>query len=248
MSQFKPTEKQIQLLKAIPSNQVKRPSMPIAVYLQEANNLYVWSKNDWGKLLDFGLSAEVLDTFMLRFELLTYFQVRWNSEKRQSPIAMNEFQDKLKEGKRLHGMVTKSFRYAFRKHPKLQEELRQIARVSPHATLYQSLNDLAMLGEAHRELLQSIRFDLSALDQLRRLSDELPGLDAAAHQSQSETKDLRDRAYAYLKQAVDDLSTCGKYVFRNDENKRTGYRSQYMHRKGSAQKQSRNNKKESAEQ
>ncbi|WP_321287525.1 hypothetical protein [uncultured Sunxiuqinia sp.] len=243
MNQFKPTEKQIQLLKAIPSNQLKRPSMPIAVYLQEANNLYVWSKNDWAELLDIGLSAELLDTFILRFELLTYFQGRWSSEKRQSPIAMGVFQDKLKEGKHLYSMVTQSFRYAFRKHLKLQEELRQIARKSPHAALYQSLNDLAVLGKVHQDLLQSIGFDLSALDQARRLSDELPGLDAAAHQPQSDTKDLRDRAYAYLKQAVDELSTCGQYVFRNDENKRAGYRSQYLRRKGRAQQQSRNNEK-----
>ncbi|MCW4007061.1 MAG: hypothetical protein NWF04_10840, partial [Candidatus Bathyarchaeota archaeon] len=114
--------KEIQLLKDIPSNQLKRPSMPIAVYLQEAYNLYLWSKNDWPELLDAGLSTEVLNTFLLRYELLNYFQVRWNKEKRQSPAAMNVFQDKLREGKQLHDWLKKSFRYAFRRHPKLQKK------------------------------------------------------------------------------------------------------------------------------
>ncbi|WP_159518332.1 hypothetical protein [Sunxiuqinia indica] len=247
MSDFKPTENHIELLQAIPPSQLKRPSMPISVYLQEANDLYLWSKDDWPELLDAGLSAEVLDTFLLRYELLSYFQLQWNKEKRQSPAMMDVFQDKLREGKQLHVSVTKSLRYAFRKHPKLQEKLRQIARVSPHAALYQSLNDLAVLGEAHQDLLQAIHFDTRALAQARQLSDELPGLAAAAHPPRGETKDLRDRAYAYFKEAVDELYSCGKYVFRNNEDRRIGYRSQYMHRKGRARKQSRNSKKAVAE-
>ncbi|MCW4007060.1 MAG: hypothetical protein NWF04_10835 [Candidatus Bathyarchaeota archaeon] len=103
------------------------------------------------------------------------------------------------------------------------------------------------MGDSQQDLLRAIHFDTEALDQARQLSDELPGLAAAAHQSRGETKDLRDRAYAYLKEAVDELYSCGKYLFRDNEARRIGYRSQYITKKNRSRKRVPNNQKEPAD-
>ncbi|WP_180335638.1 hypothetical protein [Labilibaculum filiforme] len=51
---------------------------------------------------------------------------------------------------------------------------------------------------------------------------------------------MRDRAYTYLKQLVDEIRTYGKYAFWNDEEKQKRYTSEYL-------RNSRKTKKETIE-
>ena len=45
------------------------------------------------------------------------------------------------------------------------------------------------------------------------------------------SKKMRDKAYTYLKEAVDEIRAGGKYVFWKNEKRLKGYRSEYHRRK-----------------
>ena len=46
--------------------------------------------------------------------------------------------------------------------------------------------------------------------------------------SDNQFKVMRDKAYTHLKEAVDEIRSCGKYVFWWDENRLKGYGSRYF--------------------
>lgn len=236
MSRFKPTAEQLQTLNAIPDHQLKRPSMPVAHYLQEANNLSVWISDDREKLLGAGLPPEIFDRLQEGFELLKYFEVNSKKQRNQPTAAMNLFQAKLREGQQLQLTLARDFRYAFRHHPALAAKAREMVRKSPQAALFQALNNLALLGEDQLALLLKINFNPEKLERARQLSDELPELRAAVSASPKELKDMRDRAFLFLKATVDELYECGRYVFRDEPSRLKGYYSCYMQKKAFRQK------------
>ena len=45
----------------------------------------------------------------------------------------------------------------------------------------------------------------------------------------SDSKKIRDRVYTHLKEAVDEIYEHGQFAFRQDDERRRGYRSNYMH-------------------
>ncbi|MGQ7869641.1 hypothetical protein [Sunxiuqinia sp. sy24] len=251
MANFQPTTEQLDTLLAIPINQLRRPAMPVSIYLQEANDLYVWSQDDRAKLLEVGLTLMIFDELMVGFHLLKYYQGRWKKEQKQVEPQLEVLQEKQQQARQLQQDVASSFRFAFRQEPELLKTLRLLLKTlrlllkrAPYAALYQSLNDLAVLGESHPDLLLSTGFNLDALGQLRQLAAELPEWHASAVKKTSNSKELRDRAYHYLKARVDELRACGKYVFRQVPSRQVGYVSQFMKRKSQAQKQAGTQKKE----
>jgi hypothetical protein len=69
------------------------------------------------------------------------------------------------------------------------------------------------------EALESCGIDLSILDEARAAADKGAALLAeATADSANEAlfRDMRDRAYTYLKSEVNSIRRCGKYVFYRD--------------------------------
>ena len=96
--------------------------------------------------------------------------------------------------------------------------------------MIQDLSDISVLGKANTAELEEIKFDLTQLDVVEQRADELAELLAKANGvllENASAKDMRDRAFTHLKEAVDEVRDCGKYVFRKDPNRYKGYISRY---------------------
>lgn len=103
-----------------------------------------------------------------------------------------------------------------------------------NADLVQDLSDLAALGQANLPLLTAINFDETKLDQAAKEASSLSVLLAKANgerKEDSSPKITRDKAYTYLKQAVDEIYEAGKYLFWKDEARRKGYYSRYLNKR-----------------
>ena len=123
-----------------------------------------------------------------------------------------------------------SFRFAFRRRPDLLGRVREVTDGTGHADMIQDLSDLATLGQAGAEELKAINFDMDRLTQGAALADELAVVLARANGEEadnSDSKELRDSAYAHLKDAVDEVRVTGRYVFRKDRNRARAYASDY---------------------
>ncbi len=88
-------------------------------------------------------------------------------------------------------------------------------------------------GKANIAELEKAKYDLGNFDVAAQQSDTLAELLAKANGAtldNSKAKEIRDRAYTHLKEAIDELRATGKYAFRKDPERYKGYISRYKRR------------------
>lgn len=219
---------------ALDAAAVKTPYYPVSVYIQEAEDLFHWAQADKAELEAAGLPNTLIDAIPTGAGALREAQSIWMRElktiedgerlwKERGPLAY-DFRDEL-----LH-----SFRYAFREREDLLSRVSDIAEGNGAADLVQDLNDLSVLGKDNQDLLTAIGFDLARLDEAATLSDELATIVAQANgdkSSDNPSKLVRDRMYTLLKEKVDMVRDCGKYVFWKNDSRAKGYISDYLKRR-----------------
>jgi hypothetical protein len=82
--------------------------------------------------------------------------------------------------------------------------------------------NIAVLDRENPEPLTAIGFDLTQLDRAAIRVDELADLLAEANDDKAdpnESKIIRDKAYTYMKELVDEIREAGNQVFRNNKNR-----------------------------
>jgi len=226
-------KKKLEVISAIKDSQIKKPHhIPVGIYIQEAENLYICALDDKEVLIAGGLAPELIEDLPTRCGALTAAESKWQEEwnitnksalewKEQSPIAYD-----------LRKKLLADFLHAFRKHPGLVKKIRAISPIGGHAKMIKDLNDLSLLGKDNTRLLEVINFDLSLLDKAAQTSREMAILldemnRDREREKHSEAKKIRDQAYTHLKEAVDEILETGRYVFRQDKRHLRAYASEY---------------------
>lgn len=217
-------------IEAVAANEVKTPDMPVSEFAQEGEDLATWAAHDKEALLAAGLDVNLIDSLPVRAGAPRYQQAEWQSDTDSRKNALQEWKDESPKGYDLVSVLNHSFRFAFRNHPDLLNRVDEIAQDSGHADMVQDLMSLSLLGSKNSTLLQAVGFDLTLLEQAANLSNtlgELLALNNDDQQQNSAIKLLRDKAYTYLKQAVDEVRQHGKYVFWRNPDRLKGYSSSY---------------------
>ncbi|MFA8433143.1 MAG: hypothetical protein ACEPOZ_01385 [Marinifilaceae bacterium] len=222
---------QLDALMALPREQVKSPNMPVKIYLQEALNLLYYAEKDRAILQKSGLDLSLVETLPVRINALRYAQTEWNSERYELDAAEQEWKQELPRARQFKRELLHNFRFAYRKNEERMKVVNYIAQGRSHADMVQDFCELAVVGRAHPEPLLAIGMDLELLSRAADLSVRLGALLAAvkgARGTLKEAKLHRDRAYTYLKQAVDEVREYGRFVFRGQESKQLHYGSKYF--------------------
>jgi len=222
----------IESIKKITDGQIKMPgSIPIGIYIQEAECLYKWCQDDKEKLMAKGLNWTIVEELRSRCGALREAESIWNSVKfsrtEEEIIWFNE----AHTGHDLRSELLHHFRYAFRKDSSLLLKVREISYSNTHAGMIQGLSDLYVLGRNNRELLRKINFDFNKLGLAAKKAEELNSMYAAADNGSEyrcEIKKIRNQAYTYLKETVDYIRAYGRYVFIGNQERLKGYRSNYL--------------------
>lgn len=211
----------------------KKPGIPVSAYLQEASNLYLWCVPDKADLIKADLNPLFIDELPVRTGACHHAQSLWEKQRKTKGPAEKEWDLRSPFAYALRIQIITDFRHAFRKHPRLLKGVRAIARSRGDAGMIQGLSDLALFGERHMELLNKINFDLAQLDLAEATSREMGHLLGAVHAEdvKKKAKLIRDQAYTHLKEAVDEIRSCGKYQFKDDPVRLVGYRSEYIRKR-----------------
>ncbi len=226
-------------IKAIDAKVVKYPNMPVGIYLQEGEDLYAWTNDDRAALLAAGLPEPVIDELPGRIGAVRYIQSRWNSKRFTKEEAQKQFALLAPVAYDLRDTLVHDMLYAYRRHPDLKSRVQAIADGSGDSDMIQDLSDLGVHGKNNPEPLAAVNFDMNKLDEAAAKSDELASLLGVAHGEKAvdkETKILRDKAYTFLKESVDEIRDCGQYVFWRNEERSVGYASAHKRRTRSAAK------------
>ncbi|WP_321288176.1 hypothetical protein [uncultured Sunxiuqinia sp.] len=217
-------------IQAIPDHDVKEPSIPVDVFLQEAENLHHWSLGDSDPLKVVGITMAMIKDLPVRAGACREAQSVWNKDYRSQQEAQREWAVQSPLAYDLRNDLLQSLRFAYRKDESLLSRVSAITDGTGHADMIQDLNDIAVLGRENPDPLTAIGFDLASLDEAATRADELADLLAEANGDKAdfnESKVIRDKAYTHLKVLVDEIREAGKYAFRNDKNRLKGYSSQY---------------------
>jgi hypothetical protein len=227
--------KKIEEIKAIEENQIKIPNnIPVNVYIHEADNLYQWCRQDKDKLTALGLNWEFVTDLPARTGALIEAESRWNTQRFAGKESAKKWEEESLTAYDLRDEILQYFRFAYRKDAGLAKQVTGISEGEGHADMIQDLNDLAVLGKQHPMWLEKINFDMSLLDRAAETAERMARLLAQATTDRtcgSDGKKIRDQAYTHLKEAVDEIYEHGQFAFRHDDERRRGYRSNYMYKR-----------------
>lgn len=230
MSQIEDYNSQLTSMKALAAADVKIPTIPVDHAIQEAENLHPVSIKYKDNFIAVGFPEENFDVLQARTGALREAQSRWIVNYNAQQDAIKEWDEKSPEAFELQRKLNQIFRYAYRKEKRLLGRVKEIAKGSGNYDLIQDLNDYATLGKSNPEPLQKINTDLSILDKSSETANTLGDLLALANgdrNEQHELKNLRDRAYTILKETVDEIRDCGKFVFADEPDIRKLFASAY---------------------
>jgi hypothetical protein len=224
-------------IQAIKPEDVLSPTMSVDVFVQEAENLYHWCTDDQAALTQAGLNWDLVAVLPVRAGACREAQSLWNKERNTRQQAEQDWKVQSPAAFDLRDQLIHTYRYAFRKDDGLLGRVDEIAQGDTNSDMVQDLNDLSELGKANADLLAPVNFDLALLDTAAELSDRMGDLLGATNgerKKDSEAMLVRDKAFTYLKQAVDEIRECGKFVFWRNPDRLKGYVSEFWQKRNAA--------------
>ena len=244
MSYSEDYNKKIEVIKTITDDQIKMPDKgPRGIYIPEAENLYVWCRYDKEELTAKRLDWTVVEDLPVRCGALREAEAQWQMEQKLRRGAENIWSRELPKGYDLRNELIHHFRFAFRKNSPLIVKVKEIANRSTRDGMIDGLCDLNELGLENRGLLRKIGFNFKLLDMAVQKSRELARKKESASvysEDYLEVKKIRDQAYTHLKEAVDMIYGCGRYVFCENEARLKGYSSNHLRMKRMSWKEKHN--------
>jgi hypothetical protein len=217
-------------IEAILNENVKYPNIPIDAALQEAEDLLVWCRQDKELLVKAGLEWTLVEDLSIRIGACRYIQSEWQKEYRSIEDAQREWGEKSPAAFKLRDELLHHFKHAFHNRSDLLARVKKISEGSSNADMIQDLSDLSVLGKANLDLFVNTLMETSQLDLAATTADSLSVVLANSNGEKlkdNEKRILRDKAYAHMKEAVDEIRRVGQYVFWRDELRRKGYISRY---------------------
>lgn len=218
------------VIQAIRPEDMVTPTVPVDVYVQEAENLFHWCADDQVALVSTGLDWDLVTSLPVRAGACREAQSIWIKERNMRQEAEQLWKQEAPAAFDMRDQLVHSFRFAFRKDDGLLARVDEIAQGDTNSDMVQDLNDLSVLGKAHLDLLAAIQFSPTMLDDAAAMADRMANLLGATNGERKEVSEamiIRDKAYTYLKQAVDEIRESGKFIFWRNPDRLKGYVSDY---------------------
>jgi len=224
-----------ELVLEIIDDQIISPTTPVNITIGEAGELHQNALEDKKELLAKGLSEDSINELTPRAKFLQEKQSAWTAVYQSALTSTHEWEAKIKEASLLQRELKYDFQFAYRNNPDILKKLQNILDGNSHMDLIQDMSDYPAFAKQYPEPLEAILFDTTKTERAERLSHELLDLmnmvDGVKNSKNRPEKQMRDRAYTYLKQLVDEIRDYGKYAFWYDEDKQKRYSSEYQRKK-----------------
>lgn len=214
----------------VTDEEMKTPYMPLGTFFQEAEDLYVWAMQDIDELMATGLPETIFTKLQLRTDASRHAQSLWMGELEGRQNAEEEWAIESPKAYDLRNQLLHTFRYAYRNHESALTIVNNIADGSGDADMIQDLSSAAVLAQKYPDPLTAINFDFSLTETADALSGTMASLRALANGEklqENETLATRNKMYTLLKETIDEIRDCGKYVFWRNTKRVVGYSSKY---------------------
>lgn len=223
-----------QALENIPADSTKRPRVPVAIALSEAEALHVWVQSDRSILERAGLDWGIVQDLPQQTALLREAQALWENERLQKTPDEEAAGRTKKDAQAFIRNLKRALKYCVTALGDTVDKA-VLKSLNPYCRA-QKLIATAHIGAAiareHETSLRKIGFDFSFVDKLgpkdstvlHDLADQW--IDSSIDDGQART--FRDRAYTYLSESVESIRRCGRYAFHDNPARRAGYVSSHV--------------------
>ncbi|QDG52930.1 hypothetical protein FIV42_19940 [Persicimonas caeni] len=222
-------------LQALDAADVSAPhGMPIDVFLAEAEALVALATRAEiaAKLTHVGVADARLARFEVALGAAREAQAAWTQVR--SRRQTEEFEAAVADGESLRRDMLHACSWNLRRNRKVREALKFVREGDGHADLAQDLHDLASLIDNNRAAFDSDgSFDAVAVaERARGVAATLMGESASYRLrfTSAGAKEMRDRAFTFLDDLVQEVREAGRYVFRDDEEMARRFASSYWRR------------------
>lgn len=218
------------IAQTITKDEFKSINMPIGIFAQEAEDLFIWSAHDKEALIEAGIPEEYFLKLNQCAGALRYAQSHWVKDFKDREDAEQRWAEESPAAFDLVNELIHTFRYAYRNNDIILKQIAAIAEGSGAADMIQDLSDLSILGNENKAELEGIKFDFVLLDEASATSAAMADLRAMSNGEKLKASDsmiIRDQMYTLLKRYVDEIRSCGKYLFWRNSDRLRGYSSEY---------------------
>ncbi len=229
MSNINDFRKHEREIKAFPDKLTEEPNMPIALFLQEIEDLLSWTIKDREDLIRVGLEEIKLTKLKELTGACRHIQIELGKEINSRSAAAIEWRIRAFGALDLRDRLLHTCRFVFRDKLELLNQVERIDENYSNADMIRDLNSLASIGKANSKLLDPI-MDLYLLEEAETQSDELADLLSHVNgdkDSDTENKIMRNKTYTLLKYLVDEVRQYGVFIFWRNEARLSGYSSAY---------------------
>ena len=224
-----------EIILKITEDKITSPTIPVDITIGEAGQLHQYAIEDKEQLLAKGLSEEKIQELIPRAKFLQTKQSSWTAVYQSALTNTQQWEDKIDEGRLLQRELKYDFQFAYRNDSDILQKLSNIIDGNSNMDLIQDLSDYSVFAKQYPEPLKAILFDETKIERAKQISLDLVDLmnqvDGMKNSKNRPEKIMRDRAYTYLKQLVDEIRDYGKYAFWNNEEKQKRYSSEYQRQK-----------------
>ena len=223
-------------LLAIPAAEVATPDLPMAVALQEANDLLTLVREEsvWKKLESIGATPDQRALFADAIAAARAAQSQWIVVRDRTKSGAQK--EREAKGQTLRSELLAAGRWNLRADSTALSTLSAIAEGDGVADLIEDLSALAELFERKRAAFANDQsFELGArVEEARALASEIAAGTSSERldTDQAAAIDLRNRAYTLLDELVTNLREAGRYAFRQDANMLARFSSPFLRKKG----------------
>jgi hypothetical protein len=226
--------------KALDKKSLRKQDMPIDQAVKEGEVMAAAARIDGARLDEVGCSKEKVDELEASVSALRYAQAVHTVALGDVKDAAREWKEEEPAGYELRDDLLAAMSYGLRNVPDALKSIRQIREGNGGADMIQDLLALSQLGKRYEPELQKIKFDSGRLDLAAQKADSLGRAFAGAfiERKSSETKEMRDRAFTYMRLVMADVLAAAEYAFRKDAGRLEFYHSAYRRQAGTSNNKS----------
>lgn len=217
-------------LEALPEKSVIHPTIPVEVLTDEGIDLHFTAKNDAEKLAVAGITEAIINELMTAAHGLRYLESIWIHEYKILTEGQKLWKDLRNEALELRAETLHFCRFVFRNDEMKMKVIQEIAKGRRNADLIQDLSDLTHFCELNKEALLAVNFSEEKMARIKYLLAACSEYMGIAHEDtnlKSPSMLIRNRAFTYLKQLIDEVRVAGKFVFRQKPDRLKLYASEY---------------------
>ncbi len=234
-------------LAVIPEDEIVSPKQPLHVISTEATEVAIAAVEDRETLIGYGADESMIDSLPVRAACFSYAAAKYQISFGDDPDVRKEFEELFPQALKTREYLERFCRHGYRRNPGQLAKLGKIAEGRGHSDTVFDLLPIRLLIESNPEPLKAMRaFKWEMVDEAEELYEKLSRVYARSkidpHKIDT-ARDMLDRAYTYLKQAMDEIKEIGQFAFEGTE-RYQAYVSEFYRQAGLAAARARREKAE----